>query len=98
MAIVVERGERDLRLCVPEADPTTRQSRSSAFFGVSPRGREDAHLVAAADGSARKLNDLRDVPLEVQAERSAVGERGDLALKVGGERLVLAGDLADEIV
>ena len=48
--------------------------------------RQDAHLVALADLAARQLDGLRHVPLEVQAERAPVGEGGDLALEIAGER------------
>jgi hypothetical protein len=43
---------------------------------------KDAHLVALPNPSARQLDGFRHVPFEVQPERAAIGEGGDLPLEI----------------
>ena len=67
-------------------DPDDPPELLVGLLGHLTAGRQDAHLVALADLAARELDGLRHVALEVQPERASVGEGGDLALEIAGER------------
>ena len=63
-----------------------------------PARRKDADLVAPADRAPWEFDGFRHMPLEVQSERAAIRQGGDLPLQVVSEHLVVPGNLADQVV
>ena len=81
---VGESNELGDRLLAGAVDPVDLPQLLVCRLRHLSAGRQDAHLVASAHGTARQFNRLGDVALEVQAERAPVGQGRHLALQVCG--------------
>src|SRR5258705_1122447 len=79
-------------------DPNDGPGSLVRVSGQLTTGRQDACLVALPDLAPREFDCLRHVPLEVQPERTPVGEGGDLQLEIPGERGFFGSQLAQEVV
>ena len=94
---IIDRTSRHLRFAIARCLPhktgnpagVRRRDRRHAPDSLPDASRrhstlwQEAHLVASPDGSARKVDSLRDVPLEVEPERSTLAE--DLVFACKGQ-------------